>query len=387
MPVAPLAALVTAALLPFNAHSFSTRARRADLTTPLPADAHCAALGDRFTLAAVGDLLLHANIQAEAARSGFDSLFDPVRPYLEAADLSYANFEGSVNPALPTSSFPEFNYRPELADAVAEAGFDVVSTANNHALDTGYDGLDGTLAALDAAGVVHHGTTATGQEKVPFLAHTALNRAGQKLQVGFLSFTFGTNEHPDPDGRVNMLWTPERTLAPEVLGAVRAARAASDLVVVALHWGIEYHFLPEPEQRAAAEALAEAGADLILGDHPHTLQPPAWVGPPGHESLCIFSLGNFIAAQGKFQAKHFTQTSIVLYVGVAHAAGERAQVVGYRYLPVYIERDLQPVPIRPGDHRVELAHVRQQLRDPRGEAQLPPDPGALAQGVPVCSSR
>jgi hypothetical protein len=378
MMLPSLAAWTAAALLPWSAQGFTRKVQRADLTVPQPADRYCAAPGERFDLLAVGDILLHANIQADAAKNGFDHLFDGVRPLLQAADLTYGNFEGSVNPALPTSSFPEFNYRPELAEAVAAAGFDVVSTANNHALDTGYDGLAGTLTVLDAAGVLHHGTTAPGVIAAPFLALTTTNRQGQALHVGFLSYSFGTNEHPDPDGLVNRLWSSPGHLAPAVLDAVRAARAASDLVVVALHWGVEYHFLPEPEQRAAAEQLAQAGADLILGDHPHTLQPPAWVGTPNREALCIFSLGNFIAAQGIFQAKHFTQTSMLFEVEVAHLPGARAQVAGYRYLPTFIERDLLPTPIAPGEHREALKHIREQMRDPDGVAQAAP----IAPGSP-----
>src|SRR3954449_6470838 len=114
-----------------------------------------------FTLAATGDTFPHENIQNAGEAQGYDYLFDHVRPFLKAADLAYTNFDGAMLAGSPYSGYPAFNYNPRLAPALKNAGIGLVSTANNHILDRGPEGLDATLQVLQQAGIMQHGTVAS----------------------------------------------------------------------------------------------------------------------------------------------------------------------------------------------------------------------------------
>ncbi len=359
-----------------------------DLTGPLPAFNSCgvgSAAGDtNFTIAAVGDLLLHYNIIDTANRQGYDYLFDKVRPFLQAADLTYANFEGTSNPnAAYSGTFPLFNYDPKLANAVSNAGIDIVSNANNHAMDTGPSGVDATIASLDAANLLHHGTTArntTRQIYQPF----ELKKNGTTIKGSFLSYTFSTNGIPDPFNQVNLLWDNNGRVRQEVKDEIARARSETELVIVALHWGNEYQFMPHPQQIQGAKELTAAGADIILGDHPHTMQPVDFIESNGRQAMLIYSLGNFIAAQNAYQAQSFTQTSLIFYLGVTKQADGKIALNGYRYLPVFIENDTRPAPILPGTYDVAYRHILEQMRDLKASRAVSPVAPAPNTTIAVC---
>lgn len=340
-----------------------------------------------FTLAAVGDILLHMYIQDVAERQGYDYLFDRVRPFLQGADLTYANFEGNANPNAPRSDYPNFNYNPAIATALKNAGVDVVSTANNHAIDTGPAGIDATLDSLDKAGLLHHGTTRRNQPHQPYQLLT-FTKNGVTVRAAFLSFTYGTNGVADPYNQVNYLWNAQGQLSQSVKEAIAEARSQTDLVIVAVHWGIEYQPEPTAQQVAGAQDLAAAGADIILGDHPHTVEPVTWLDNGDRKSLVIYSLGNFIAAQGMFQAASFTQASLIYYVGFSKDQTGKVNVTGYRYLPVYIENDLRPAPIQPsGPYAGSFQHILAQMRDMNQAHLVGNDPASIGPGgIGVCNS-
>ena len=346
------------------------------LTTPISGLPQCGA-GESgttyFTLAAVGDLLLHYNIQTTANSLGYDYLFDKVRPYLQAADLTYANFEGVIAPGQESGEFPTFAYNPHFATAVKNSGIDVVSTANNHAIDRGPASVDSTINFLDEAGLLHHGTTARDQTPIPYLPLEFTAKNGNKLKAAFLSFTFSTNGIPDPYNQVNMLWDGNGRIRQSVKEAVAQAHRETDLVIAAIHWGDEYQFYPNAAQRQGARDLAEAGVDILLGDHPHTIEPTEILDTAGRKTLVIYSLGNFIAAQEAFQSQNYTQTALIYYVGIVKSPNSHATVTGYQYLPVYIENDTRPTPILPGQYSAARSHVLEQMRDPTGYFALDPN--------------
>ncbi|HEX2913073.1 MAG TPA: CapA family protein [Chloroflexia bacterium] len=386
--ISTLLLVLTLSLTVFTGTPAVTQAASSDLTQPLNQLNQCGSgEGTTFTLAAVGDILLHMYIQNIAEQRGYDYLFDQVRPFLTAADLTYANFEGNANPSAPRSEYPQFNYNPTLAGALKKAGVDVVSTANNHAIDTGPAGVDATLDTLDQAGLLHHGTTRRNQTRQAYLPLTFTANNGETVKAAFLSYTFSTNGIPDPYGQVNMLWNGRGQVAQPVLDAIRKAKQETDLVIVAVHWGEEYQLSPNAQQRQGAQTLADAGADIILGDHPHTLQPAEWLESNGRQSLVIYSLGNFVAAQQAFQAQSFTQTSLIYYVGFTKLPNGKVVVNGYRYLPVYIEYDLRPVPLLPSSDPTAYRHVLDEMRDPNGAHVISPVAGKSGpQGIKVCNS-
>ncbi|MFN8501062.1 CapA family protein [Kouleothrix sp.] len=391
---APLLWLWLAALL--AAGPGTARAQRADgLDQPLLSANTCGAGGPgevQFTLAATGDTFPHENIQAAAEAQGYDYLFERVRPFLQAADLAYTNFDGAMLEGSPHSGYPAFNYSPQLAAALRRAGIGLVSTANNHILDRGPEGLDATLDVLARNGIQQHGTvpsSAAGQPRPPYLPIT-LSRDGARLRVAFLSFSWGTNGIADPHSQVNLLWQSNEYgqqggVRQSVLDAVAQARREADIVIVAAHWGYEYQFYPDATQIDGARQIAAAGADIILGAQPHTLQPVDIIDAGGRKTLVIYSLANFLASQGAFQAESFSATSAIFYVGIIRAADGRARVSGYRYLPtIHVDGDTRPAPIPAQGYDDVIAHVRAEMRDPGGARQLPPDPAALRGPVQVC---
>jgi capsule synthesis protein PGA_cap len=393
-----LAVFMAAGLLGLAHPSGQTaRAQQRDdgLDTPLMMANICGAgaPGDvHFTLAATGDTFPHENIQAAAEAQGYDYLFDRVRPYLQAADLSYTNFDGAMLESSPYTGYPAFNYNPKLAAALKNAGISLVSTANNHIMDRGPEGLDATLKVLEQNGIRQHGTVASaaaGQPHPPYLPLT-LKRDGASVKVAFLSFSWGTNGIPDPYGQVNLLWQTDEYgqqggIRQSVLDAIAQAKRENDFVVVAAHWGYEYQFYPDASQIEGAAKMAAAGADVILGAQPHTLQPVDILDTGGRKTLVIYSLANFLASQGAFQAESFSATSVIFYVGLVRQADGKVRVTGYRYLPtIHVDDDTRPAPIPADGYADVIDHVRLEMRDFGGARQVGPDPAALGGRVEVC---
>lgn len=355
------------------------------LDQPLLAANICGA-GDpgdiQFTLAATGDTFPHENIQNVGEAQGYDVLFDHVRPFLKAADLAYTNFDGAMLAGSPYTGYPAFNYNPKLALALKNAGISLVSTANNHIMDRGPEGLDATLQVLQQAGIAQHGTVASqpaGQPRPLYLPLT-LTRGGTSIKIAFLSFSWGTNGIPDPFNQVNLLWQSNEYgtqggIRQGVLDAIAQARRESDFVIVAAHWGYEYQFSPDASQIEGARQMAAAGADVILGAQPHTLQPVDILTSGSRRTLVIYSLANFLASQGAFQAESFSATSVIFYVGITRHADGSTSVSGYRYLPtIHVDDDTRPAPIPAQGFDDVIAHVRLEMRDPAGARQLGPEP-------------
>lgn len=240
-------------------------------------------------LVAVGDILMHQDVKTAAlAAGGPAGLWAEVIPLLRRADVAFANLETPVAPRTGQPGRPfQFNAPEDLPGALRASGFTVLSTANNHAFDQGHKGLAETLERLEAAGLLAVGSGPTrAQAEQPRIL------AVKGLRIAFLGFTDIFNANLD--GSKDRPWV--RPMDPAAAAAaVRAARAQADAVVVSIHWGAEYQHAPLARQRAIATQLAEAGADLILGHHPHVLQPVTRLG----RTVVAYSMGNFIANQDR----------------------------------------------------------------------------------------
>ena len=309
--------------------------------------ARACAAGDTLTIAAVGDLLLHheLQIQAYAAEDNFLAVWGEVRDLLALADISYANLEGTTAAGLNRkgvavadpgrvfdravySSYPRFNYHPSLLDDLVKSGIDVVSTANNHALDREPAGVDATIAALDRVGLAHTGTRARGSAG-PWHAITRANG----VTVAWLACTFSTNGIADPDGQVLGCFEPAGALERQV--AALAATPTIDAVIVTPHWGHEYQPRPSRAQEKLARRLADAGATAVIGAHPHVLQ--TWetlTAADGREVPVVYSLGNFASHQPELPRR----SSMVLYLGLTRPPDEKALVHGVRYVPLHVRQ-------------------------------------------------
>jgi poly-gamma-glutamate synthesis protein (capsule biosynthesis protein) len=237
---------------------------------------------------------MHQDVKAAAAADpgGFPALWADLVPLFQGADLAFGNLETPVAPTTGRPGVPfQFNAPESLPAALRASGFTVLATANNHAYDQGPRGVRETLERLRAERLVAIGS---GADRAQAETPQVLERQG--FRVAFLGFTDLFNI--DLNRRATEPWVRPLDLEPALL-AVRAARAQADLVVVSLHWGNEYQHLPTKRQRDIAHALVAAGCDVILGHHPHVLQPVEWLEAGGRRALVAYSLGNFISNQDR----------------------------------------------------------------------------------------
>ncbi|MBE3596213.1 MAG: CapA family protein [Hydrogenibacillus sp.] len=254
----------------------------------------------RVTVLAVGDVLLHLPVTQAAwdpkeSRYRFEPFFEPVRPILKDGDIVMANMETPVAGAsYGYHGYPRFNGPEAIIDALKWAGFNVLTTANNHALDQGPDGASNTRTHIEARGLWTTGIARSAEE-----AEDVLMIEKNGLKTAILAYTYGTNGIPLPKDRPFLV----KQIDPEAMRRdITLARArGADAVVVSLHFGTEYVDEPSADQRNLVYGLIADGADLVIGSHPHVLQPIEHVAldTPGgrREGWVIYSLGNFISDQ------------------------------------------------------------------------------------------
>jgi len=234
------------------------------------------------TINAVGDLMLDRDVAALMEREGALYPFERVLPLLADADITIGNMEGTfTDRGEPAAKTYTFRTPPRFAAGLATAGIDIVSLANNHTTDFGEISLMDTIRALDEAGVRHAGAG----ENVTAAAQPVILEA-KGLRVALLSYTAIPGSIAAGDAHAGVAWGDEDTIAQ----GVAAARSQADVVVVALHAGVEYQDDPSPEQQSLARAAIDAGAALVLGHHAHVLQGWEWY----RGGLIVYGLGNFV---------------------------------------------------------------------------------------------
>ncbi|MYK16382.1 MAG: CapA family protein [Rhodospirillaceae bacterium] len=310
-----------------------------------------------ITVAAVGDVLLHDAVQKFAAtrKDGYLSLLRPVADLILGADIAFANLEGPAAAGITKtgrttappdrlwdgwvySGYPMFNYHPSVLGALKKAGFDVLLTANNHALDRYAVGADRTIDAIAAAGLKHTGTRKRGGDGQPWYAVSETDKAGRTRRIAWLGCTYGTNGIPDREGQVLRCYRHKA----RVLGIIKglARRDDIDAVIFAPHWGAEYEHEPEPRQRALAAAAIEAGAAAVIGTHPHVMQPvEKHVAKDGREGLIAYSLGNFVSNQISLARR----SSLILLLGLAPeprpASAGKLRVAAFGWIPIWVRNE------------------------------------------------
>jgi poly-gamma-glutamate synthesis protein (capsule biosynthesis protein) len=299
-----------------------------------------------FTLVATGDVLVH---QGRALTTGaergdghdFGAVLAPVAPVLRAADLAVCHLETPVAPpGGPYRGYPSFAVQPEIVDALAGAGYDVCSTASNHALDDGFDGLVRTLDALGAAGVAATGThRSAAHAQQPRIVEAA------GVRVGHVAVTFGLNGVPLPAGRE---WSVDVFDVPDVTGvlaaAARARAAGAEVVVASVHCCAEYDHEPTAAQEEAVRALlASPDVDLVLGHHAHVVQPFERIAG----EWAAYGLGNHVAEHAT--RGHATEDSVIARFTFTRGAGGGFAVTRAEALPVRIDLGADAVRVVPAD--------------------------------------
>jgi poly-gamma-glutamate synthesis protein (capsule biosynthesis protein) len=247
------------------------------------------------TISAVGDLLIHSTVY-NAAKTGensydFNPMLERVKALLQETDISIANQETIIGGTeIGLSNYPSFNSPFEVADALQEAGVDIVSIANNHTLDRGEKAIMNAINHYETIGMDYVGGYKSEEDKDVL---RTISKNG--IEFSFLSYTYGTNGIPVPAGKEYLVNLIDKEA---IKRDVQEAKENSDVVVVAMHWGVEYILYPNSEQEELADFLAELGVDIVIGHHPHVLQPMKFLKrPDGGKMFVVYSLGNFLSGQ------------------------------------------------------------------------------------------
>jgi len=358
-PAAPTTAARTptgSATAQLTTETTRTRSTATEPTSEPPADPPKAAPPNQVSLLVSGDVLLHsgtwATAEADAARLGqpgldFRPMLADVAPVVRSADLAVCHLETPLAPPDgPYSSYPLFSVPPQVVPALRQTGYDACTTASNHSIDQGFDGLSRTLRALDRAGVPHDGTarTARAQRKPLILAANG-------VRVAVLSYTYGTNGIPLPEGKP---WSvspidPERIMRE----AAAARRAGADVVAVALHFGTEYVTAPDAYQTDVVDQITRSPAiDLVYGHHAHVVQPVDRV----HGTWVVYGLGNFVAQQES--SRPYTYRGVSVRVQFIERRSGQYAVRDVAYLPTMITG------FDPRNPRMRVLDVQAALADP-----------------------
>lgn len=243
----------------------------------------------------VGDAMAHGpQLRAALQPDGsydFTPCFDALRTEISGADYAVVNLETPVSGG-NYSGYPMFNAPDSYVDALRDAGFDLFLTANNHTLDRGDAGLKKTIHLLDSLGLDHLGTYVNATERsrrLPMIAEV------KGYRVGMLNYTYGTNGLK-AKGDVVVDYIDRDVIAQDV----KALRnAGAEIIIANMHWGEEYHLQPVASEKSMADYLTSLGVDVIMGSHPHVVQPVETRTNPitGTPVQVIYSLGNFISNQ------------------------------------------------------------------------------------------
>jgi poly-gamma-glutamate synthesis protein (capsule biosynthesis protein) len=246
----------------------------------------------RVLIGGSGDVLFHTRVVEVAAQRGFDHLFAGLRETIAPQEIAFANLETPLSVAREPmrGDPPRLGAPPEAAAAMARAGLDVLSVANNHAWDQRDDGMVDTLEALRRAGIAPVGAAPEpGDAPGPVV----VERDG--VRVAFVAFTVILQGHPGTRRPAVRIATWDERRARRVL---ERARAEADVVVASMHWGLGYRHEDRSEQRSRTRFLVRHGADVVLGHGPHVLQRVERIESPRGRALVAYSLGNLISNQG-----------------------------------------------------------------------------------------
>lgn len=244
-----------------------------------------------FSAAFSGDVLMHSPLWRRAERySGgqgmdFRPMFQDIAPLTSSVDLAVCHMETPIAPpGEEPQTYPRFGVPGEVLPAIVSAGYDRCSTASNHSMDQGTEGIVATLDAFDALGLGHSGTARSAAEAVPQVFEV------NGVRVAHLSFTRGFPVVETPEGEP---WWVNNTDVGRILADARLAREqGAEVVIVSMHWGTEPEHLASPTQRSQAEALAASGlVNLIVGHHTHVVQPIEQI----NGVWTVFGLGNSIS--------------------------------------------------------------------------------------------
>lgn len=306
---------------------------------------------DYLTITAVGDIMVHES-QWESQQTGEDSYdfrnnFTYVKEIFQTSDLALVNLETTILPSQPIRTYPKFNSPPEILDALKDAGFTLVSTANNHSMDTGMEGIFSTLDELEARGMDSFGTYADVSHK----KYKVMEIKG--ITLGLASFATGYFQphgvrinNINSQGMENYINFMSLTSAKNAFSVLQKEIKAmkeegAEFIILYLHWGTEYDKSPNTYQRALSQLLVDEGVDLILGSHPHMVQEMAYISSTdgAREALVCYSLGNFLSNQrNEILGMTGTEDGVISKVKLKKETSGQVVIQKAEFIPTWIYR-------------------------------------------------
>jgi len=282
-----------------------------------------------INLVATGDILMHNTVITSGITGttyNFEHLYAPIKDFIAAGDYASVNLETSLaGPSSGYTGYPLFNSPDSIAVALKESGFDLVVTANNHILDRGFQGALRTMNVLHNAGLDTAGTYQSAAEK-----QKSLIKDIRGVKVGYLAYSYSTNGIPVPADKPYFF----NYLEPDKIKAdIAALRPKVDVLVLALHWGVEYSPYPTEIQRQQAKEFFQAGADAILGSHPHVVQPMEIMNISGQDKFVIYSMGNSMGNQNGVERNSGVLFNLLFTKDLSSGV---TNFSGYEYTPLFI---------------------------------------------------
>ncbi len=307
---------------------------------------------NKLSLVFAGDIMGHDShilsaLQPDNSSYNFDTCFSLVKDYISAADIAVGNLEVTLG-GPPYKGYPQFSSPDALAESLKKSGFDLMITANNHSLDRGKKGLERTIEVLQKKGLLHTGTFRNDSVRArtyPLI----LEKNGIRLAI--LNYTYGTNglkvQEPNIVNYIDLV---------KIKSDLDKAKIAEpDMIVATIHWGKEYQREEDRTQFEVAEYMIEHGADVIVGSHPHVVQPIREIRTKNRSGLVVYSLGNFISNQ----RKRYTDGGILFELNlIKDSNNEETRVESYSYLPVWVHK---PPRKEGGNHFVIVPAGRDRL--------------------------
>ncbi|WP_068676163.1 CapA family protein [Oceanobacillus sp. Castelsardo] len=302
---------------------------------------------EEITISSIGDILIHSPVYQDAkGKNGYDfvPMFDKVRPYLEDSTITVANQETMIGgEEIGLSSYPSFNSPQEVGDALKEIGVDVVTIANNHTLDRGEKAIQRAIEHWETIDMMYTGSYKDERDR----ENLRVYKTEEGVSVAFLSYTYGTNGIPIPEGKDFLV----NIINKEQIGnEIELAKNKADVVILSLHFGNEYERYPNDTQKDLVQFAADQGVHAVIGHHPHVLQPMEWVtGKDGNKVLVAYSLGNFLSNQ---QGLYKRIGGILQFTILKKTKGDHVNIEVHapKFIPTYVTftpdwTDYQVVPM------------------------------------------
>ena len=292
-----------------------------------------------FNLTAIGDIMCHNTQYMDAynASTGeydFSYVFDDINYYIKNSNITVANLETTfAGEERGYSNYPRFNTPDALAYNIKKLGVDVVSTAGNHSLDYGFDGLSRTIDVLNSADISHVGTYKTQEER-----DTIVFKYVKGIKIAFINYAYGTNGITIPSDKPFCINLIDEELIKKDIENAKSQNA--DIIVASVHWGTEYSTVPNDTQNELADFLFQNGVNIILGTHPHVLQKMekrtvTLEDGSTQDGFIIYSLGNFISDQNADN----TRTSIILDLKITKHTDSSITIDEVNYIPIYMYKN------------------------------------------------